>query len=189
MNNLRGKSAARVIEAYEKGYRVAKDGTALGPTGVEIGCTRFRKREGNYKTLTVRFEAPRRVFVHQLQAYQKFGIRALEIGVVVRHKNGNSLDNSEDNILIGTLQDNSLDRPPDERQKQAQLAANAKKRWTDDEVRSLRTRYFVQGARVKDLATEQGVSKGQMSMMLRGLTYKTIPLDHGESSNEPANHT
>ena len=44
---------------------------------------------------------PTRSFVHRLQAFQKFGEKIFKDGIVVRHLNGVSTDNSYDNIGIG----------------------------------------------------------------------------------------
>jgi hypothetical protein len=93
--------------------------------------------------------------------------------LVVRHLDSNSLNNAESNIGIGTHEDNSGDRDPALRQAQAQHAADAKRRWTADEVQLLRKRRE-QGERCIDLAAEQGVSKGQMSGMLNRRTYRNV---------------
>lgn len=42
--------------------------------------------------------------IHRLQAYQKFGDKIYEDGIVVRYLNGDRYDNSYDNIGIGTYQ-------------------------------------------------------------------------------------
>ena len=66
-----------------------------------------------------------------------------------------------------------MDRDPTERLEHAKKAARAKQRWTPDEVRALRQRRR-DGAKVVDLAAEQGVSNSQMSMMLSRATYKDV---------------
>lgn len=66
----------------------------------------------------------RRVRVHRLQAYQKFKDKIYGSNIVVRHLNGNSLDNSFNNIGIGTQVDNAIDRPKEDRIKHGRLAAS-----------------------------------------------------------------
>lgn len=66
----------------------------------------------------------RRVRVHRLQAYQKFKDKIYESNIVVRHLNGNSLDNSFNNIGIGTQVDNAIDRPKEDRLKHGRFAAS-----------------------------------------------------------------
>ena len=46
-------------------------------------------------------------------------------GIVVRHLNGNKIDNSHNNISIGTQSQNMLDRPVEERKKHAMKATKA----------------------------------------------------------------
>ena len=55
------------------------------------------------------------VAVHRLQAFQKFGTRMFESGMVVRHLDGNPLNNSVENIEIGTNSDNMMDIPKEVR--------------------------------------------------------------------------
>lgn len=49
------------------------------------------------------------VYEHRLVAFQKFGIKVFEDKIVVRHLNGNKLDNSPENIMIGSQNDNIKD--------------------------------------------------------------------------------
>ena len=51
----------------------------------------------------------RTVYFHSLLAYQLYGERYFEKGIVARHLNGNSLDNSPTNIILGTQKDNRAD--------------------------------------------------------------------------------
>ena len=48
-------------------------------------------------------------YVHRLIAFQKFGDQIFKTGIVVRHLNCNSLDNSESNIEIGSQFENKMD--------------------------------------------------------------------------------
>lgn len=50
------------------------------------------------------------VRIHKFQAYNKYGKKIFDEGVVVRHKNGIKTDNSRTNILIGTQSQNMRDR-------------------------------------------------------------------------------
>ena len=102
-----------VLTAYEKGYYVDKEGNVwfngkqrkLIPhnTGKKKPYYQFAIRLTNGKVKNVK--------VHKLQAYQKFGDKMFEDGIVVRHLNDNSLDNSWDNIEIGTDSDNMMIYP------------------------------------------------------------------------------
>jgi len=76
--------------AISKGYFVSKQGVVYSP-------------KGNVLKLSIR--------VHRLQAFQKFGSEIYKEGVEVRHFNGIPLDNSWENILIGTRSENQMDIP------------------------------------------------------------------------------
>lgn len=51
---------------------------------------------------------------HRLLAYELFGEDIFKKGIVVRHINGNRLDNYPENIKIGTTRDNYYDMTPEQ---------------------------------------------------------------------------
>jgi len=121
--------------AYERGYRMDKDGTFYNPKGnivrghLDDGYRNFKIRvPGNYKK-HYHFRLSR------FQAYCKFGDKIYEEGIVVRHLNGIRDDNSWDNIEIGTQSQNMLDRPVEERKKHAIKASRKIAKYDVDEVR------------------------------------------------------
>lgn len=101
--------------ALIKGYTVTKEGVLLNRNGVIVkGRKKDHKRD--YYVFDIRI-GPRKenkkvhCMIHRLQAYQKFGSKLYEEGIVVRHLNGYRHDNSYDNIAIGTIKDNKNDIP------------------------------------------------------------------------------
>lgn len=120
------KKDLAIIELYNKGYRVSKLGEILNPSQ-KIIKGNFQKLKGvNYRGLNLRKGSSHiTIVVHRLQAYQKFGEKIFEKGIEVRHLNSNSLDNSYDNIGIGTSSDNSLDKPKHVRQNAAITASRS----------------------------------------------------------------
>lgn len=96
--------------AIQKGYYVAENGDAYS-------CHKKLKLKLSskicrYYCFNIRYyEKHTTIKVHRLQAYQKFGEAIFEKGIVVRHLNGDSLDNSFNNIDIGTQSDNVMDMP------------------------------------------------------------------------------
>lgn len=172
----RSQSAEFVKEAFRRGYRVREDGQLLNPQGVALNGNwqKASRGDGYYQSMSLPVGGrSKRVFVHQLHAYQLYGDAALAEGIHTRHLNGNSRDNSAKNIAIGSAHDNSMDRPESTRTKHAKVAAGASRRWTTEQVRELRRRYF-NGTRAKLLVAEEGVSKGTMSMMLNRKTYRDV---------------
>ena len=73
--------------------------------------------------------------VHRMQAYQKFGDKIYNENLVVRHVNGNYLDNSLDNIELGTDSENMMDVPEEIRIKKA---SNAAKIYSDELVTTIK---------------------------------------------------
>ena len=121
-----------LIHAYQKGYRV-KDNNVYGILKKEpliLGCSR-----SGYLYFNVQSEKKsRKVYVHRLVAYEKYQDKLFEPGVVVRHLNGNSKDNSFDNICIGTQSENLLDRNPEQRLKHAIKASGCIRKYTKQQI-------------------------------------------------------
>lgn len=111
-----------IITAYEKGFRVTKDGKLLNPKREVLSP---HKNKSGYYIFSYRFK--NKVIqckVHRLQAFQKYGDSLFEKGIVTRHLNNVSTDNSEKNIAIGTQKDNIMDMPEQERTKKALHASS-----------------------------------------------------------------
>ena len=122
--------------AYERGYRVTKDGQLLNPRGkvignISSGYIRMSLYEGKKKS----------VKAHRLQAYQKYGDKLYEDGIMVRHLNGNPLDNSWDNILLGTHKDNQMDIAKEIRIKRSISAGKARIKYPKEFILKLREEY------------------------------------------------
>lgn len=109
-----------LILTYQKGYRITNDGKLLNSKGKELVGGDKPVGKSIYKHFTTRFQKKFVVITfHRLQAYQKFGDKIFEEGIVVRHLDGNSLNNSWDNIAIGTSSDNQMDIPKEIRTRSA----------------------------------------------------------------------
>lgn len=113
--------------------------------------------------------------VHRLQAYQKFGDKIFENKIVVRHLNGNYLDNSWDNILIGTFSDNKMDIPKENRIKSATTAS----RKMQDNIRTYDERCLIyedlkNNIPYKEVMLKHNISsKGTLSFMKnKSIEYK-----------------
>lgn len=108
------KASRRLLKAYDRGYRIRQNGSIMSPRGKEISGWIDNK---GYRSFSVKVSSGNNaVPVHRMVALQKFGAsRLLEGDVVVRHLDGNPLNNSWVNIEIGSQSDNLMDRPPGER--------------------------------------------------------------------------
>lgn len=114
------KSNEYIRHAVRRGYTADHTGQVFNPNGNPVkGSIKTRKHYkgrggGNkpyrYYSITSPTEkyTSRTVPAHRLIAYLKYGEKALQ-AECVRHLNDNSLDNSWDNIALGTHYDNHLD--------------------------------------------------------------------------------
>lgn len=115
-------------QLVELGYSITKDGKCISKTGKELKGY----KKGNYQYLSTRVNGVMIISpFHRIQAYQKFGDKIYEDDIVVRHLDSNPLNNSWDNIEIGTHSDNMMDQPEEQRIKKA---SNANKKYSDELV-------------------------------------------------------
>lgn len=125
---------------HDKGYRVTKEGQLIGLSNKVIGCVNGNGYEHTGIKINKKYI---NLETHRLQAYQKYGYKLFEDGIVVRHLNGNPLDNSWHNIAIGTSKDNSMDRPKEKRKRDTSKANKAHIKYPKDFVLKLREEYKV----------------------------------------------
>jgi len=102
------------------------------------------------------------VYVHRYVAYLKFGEKLFDSEIVVRHLDGDKLNNSVDNIAIGTQRQNALDRPEIERLEHAKVAGKARRRLSKSQAEQLRIDQR-NGASYSELQERYGVSRGTVS--------------------------
>lgn len=77
------------------------------------------------------YRLPRKVFgnktvyvdLHRYQAFKKYGMDLFNKEIEVRHLNGNSLDNSWQNIAIGTPSQNAYDKPKEVRDRVSKIGS------------------------------------------------------------------
>lgn len=94
--------------AFHLGYSVSKDGILL-LNNVDVSEKIYYNKFG-YQMFSIPFKKNRmdEVFIHKLQAFQKFGKKVFDHDCV-RHLNGNCVDNSWRNIAVGSFKENSND--------------------------------------------------------------------------------
>ena len=155
------KHSQNLIDAYNKGYKVIKgivfyNSNELKQTIDKSGYNKFsiRNKEGNQCI----------VYTHRLVAYQKFGDKIFEKGIHVRHLDSNSLNNHDDNILIGTPSENSFDRSESERLKSAIVASYTIKKHDHEKILKLHS----EGKSYKQIMELLGIkSKGTISFIIK----------------------
>lgn len=104
------------LEAIKLGYSIDKEGVCRNPKGNVLKGSPHNKRGKIYLSFKIQIGTSRKnVYFHKLQAYMKFGDLLYNEGIVVRHLDDNSLNNSWNNIEIGTQSDNMMDKPAEAR--------------------------------------------------------------------------
>ena len=117
-----------------------------------------------YYSINFKYEGVKiNLLVHRLQAYQKFGNKLYEQGIEVRHSNGNSKDNSYDNIILGTRSENMMDIEESVRKSKA---SNANKKYPDELVLEIKE-YYSLGHSYSDIMKKFNISsKGTISYII-----------------------
>lgn len=153
-----------ILQAYRKGYRVRDDGSVKG-IRTDTLVTNVDGR--GYAKFTMRTSPTDRypVYVHRLQAYQKYGEKIFEDGIQVRHLDGNGENNSKDNVAIGTPSQNIRDIPKSVRIRCGRNAGRSQSPLSEKDVREIRERVKNDNYDTyQKLAEEYGLaSKGTIS--------------------------
>lgn len=153
------------ILAKEKGYHVDYNGNTFSPRGRKVGT----RGDDPYMYIGIRVSKAKviKVYIHRLQAYQKFGNDIFEEGIEVRHLNGNSLDNSFENISIGTPYENAMDKPEETRIRSAIIASDSIKKYSDEVVKIIQTERS-NGSTYNELMKRYSISsKGTLNYLLK----------------------
>ena len=114
-------------QAADLGYTITHDGTCvIGPFGRKVALVKTCARK---PPVYLRFYigpkiTRKQVRVSRFQAWFKFGVKIYETNQVVRHLDGNSMNNHWDNIGIGTQSENMLDVLKDTRMRTSMNATS-----------------------------------------------------------------
>jgi hypothetical protein len=138
---ISSQSTQAIIDAYKQGYRATKEGAIISHTGRKLILHKTKYSGLVYLSFKMRYNGkPLNVLVHRFVAYQKYGEIAFGCDCV-RHLDGNSENNSFDNIEIGTFHENSMDRCEEQRKLQAKHASRFNMVYTDDDVVKIKDFY------------------------------------------------
>lgn len=104
------------------------------------------------------------ISVHNLCAYQKFGVKCFDSNLEVRHLDGDSKNNIPSNIGIGTHSDNMNDIPKEIRLAKAVHASSFLKKYDYKRIKKFREENH---SSYKELMDEFGItSKGTVSYII-----------------------
>ena len=146
---------------YEMGYRVSVEGQTISHKGNEVGFMRAGYLHAGTTIKGRVIKCP----IHRLQAYQKYGDLIYENAIEVRHLNGNKIDNSWDNIAIGTHSNNMMDIPEHIRIANALHATSFVRKYDRREVLEF---YNTCKSYKKTMEQFSISSKGTLHFILRG---------------------
>lgn len=159
-----------LIIAKEKGYYSDILGNIYSPFQ-KLNLIKTNSNTTPYYVFGVRYKNKVRIIMtHRFIAYLKFGDKIFDEGIVVRHLNSNSLDNSYENILLGTHTDNMRDKSKNVTVKAAIIAASKNRRFSDNQVMEIifdRKNDFS----YKKLCEKYNTSKGTLSYFFNKAYY------------------
>ena len=151
---------------FQKGYTIDDDGNVYNPSGTKLSLT----LKNGYYALSVKckelgYSDSKKVKVHRLQAYKQFGNKIYEDDIVVRHLDGNSLNNRKDNIAIGTQRDNIYDMTSEARRAKSMNGAKGATKYSQSFVEKIRQEY-ASGKKYKQISEEYGLAKSTISFII-----------------------
>lgn len=167
MGRENSKHCRALIVLFDRGYRVAENGSVYRLDDKTVST---RLVNGYYligmRARKLGLDA--RARVHALAAYQKYGEKYFEKGIVARHLDGNSKNNSLNNIEIGTYSDNIMDMTEEARKEKAMKAARSQAKLNDNDVDHIRSSNMT----LKQIMEKYNISKTAASYVRSGRTYK-----------------
>lgn len=151
--------------ASEKGYFVTKEGDVYFNGRKRLLRYNDNKSKIKYYVFNARINGKSTVIkVHRLQAYQKYGDEIFNDEIVVRHIDGNSLNNNYDNIAIGSNHDNRMDIPKNIRIKMAINASNYMKKYNHEDIYN----YYCENKSYKKTMEKFNIaSKGTLNFIIK----------------------
>ncbi len=165
-SNLSNANKA-IIDAHEKGYRVDKEGNVTSHTGKPISTTITPIKP--YKRFGASIQGKViNILVHKFQAYQKYGMEAFDPNYVVRHFNGDSLNNTWDNIVLGDRSQNVQDIPKEQRHELAKQ--RTRRKLSDEELYEI-LKDRKSGMGYTELHRKYGLSKATLSWIFNKAIY------------------
>lgn len=159
------KNNQAILVAVERGYTIDDSGIVYNRFGRKV---KGYLRNG-YMTFTVKMPKSRHnigVKFHRLQAYKNFGELIFKKDIVCRHLDGNPLNNTKDNILIGTPRQNMMDQSKEVRMRKSLNAAKHLRRFSDSKMKEVLSFYEKCKSYKKTMEEFDISSKGTLNYMI-----------------------
>lgn len=113
------------------------------------------------------------ISLHRWVAYYKFGDLIFSKDLEVRHLDGNKLNNSMNNLLMGTRTENSLDIPIEIRKASAIKASKERRVFSDEEVKNIKEDRN-KGMSYSELCIKYNTIKSTLSYLFNKALYSNI---------------
>jgi hypothetical protein len=151
---------------YAKGYRII-DNDCYNPKGKKLNGS-IKMHPVPYRQLSIKTEmGARSIFYHALLAYQIYGDLYFEQGTVVRHLDGNSLNNTPENLKLGSPRDNKFDIPAHTRSDIAFKSVRTVKKLTPEIIAQIKNDYLINGIPAKQLYIKYNTCLNTMYILIR----------------------
>ena len=165
------KPQQNLLKIYDAGFRVLPSGMLIDPKGKEAK-TNIKKSNNDrvgYWRKGFCIDGKEITFlIHRLHALILFGSKALfQKGIVVRHKDGDSLNNKWDNLELGTHKENMMDVPESFRKERA---SRCNRKHSDKKVKKIREHYK-NGKTRKERMKQYKIPKSSLSFILNNKYY------------------
>jgi hypothetical protein len=159
-----------IRKLYKDGWRVDNSGNVIKPDGT-IRNTSQRKVTGGripYLKFNVKFnDKSYPVNVHHLCSYQKYGEQSFLVECT-RHLDGNCINNSPENIALGSHSENQYDRSSDSRLEHAKKGSKKQQIFTEEQILEIRN----SKESLKTISERFGCAKSTISDIRNFKTYK-----------------
>jgi hypothetical protein len=156
------KANQKILEAYNLGYRIINE-IIFNPKG-NILKGNIPNKKQKYRRFNIKST---QIFVHRFVAYQKFGDKIFNENLEVRHLDGNSLNNKEENIEIGTHSENMMDQSLERRLEKAVKASRVNRRFSNETILEIKEKHK-NGKSYNELMREYNISsKGTIGHIIR----------------------
>ncbi|MAM27423.1 MAG: hypothetical protein CMC13_00210 [Flavobacteriaceae bacterium] len=157
--------------AYKRGYRVDKTGVVYNSNNEKVITTKNSEGYLIFGTGSRVKKTFKNVAVHRLQAFCLFGKSIYNLQVV-RHLDGDKLNNKADNIVLGSYVDNYHDIPKKARKKIISKMAETKCGFDEEQIVKM-FKLRKEGLFYRQIAKELNCTQGWVWMILNGKTTYT----------------
>lgn len=154
--------------AFERGYSVSPNGLVVNKSGQLVKVSINSEGYMIFGIGSTVKNTFKNISVHRLQAFMKFGVLMYKYDVV-RHLDGDRLNNSIDNISVGSYIDNYNDISKKDRKEIIKKMAITKRALSKTDINSI-FKLKKDGMLQCEIAKQYGLSAGHISNILNGKT-------------------